>query len=179
MTVEIPPGEKHPNWLNLEEIARIAKEAALKQGWHMPMVIVEGSKKSFGVALEGFPETHEGKARQMFSLGFFLARKGGVGELEQVFFISEGWMSIAEEGKPLEMRPSKDPKRKEVLVISSLSIKGCQGRMVIFEMIRDGEGHLADLRELQLPGEDGGGSMESPLLDAFVAGFRRGWGEGG
>ena len=46
--------------------------------------------------------------------------------------------------------------------------------MVIFEMVRDVEGQLADLRDIQLPGRSEASHAETPLLDAFVDGFRMG-----
>ena len=60
----------------------------------------------------------------MLSAGYALAQSGEVGDLRQVFFISEGWMIVGEEGKPpVSPRPSEDPKRMEVLVVSNLSAR--------------------------------------------------------
>jgi hypothetical protein len=61
-----------------------------------------------------------------------------------------------------------------VLVISNLSIREQESRLVIFEMIRDVEGQLAELIDIRLPSENGEGHAETPLLDAFVDGFRMG-----
>ena len=83
-------------------------------------------------------------------------------------------MSIGEEDKSLALRPSEDPRRKEVLVISNLSTKEQESRLVILEMVRGVEGQLAELRDIQLPGENKEGHAETPLLDAFVDGFRMG-----
>ena len=93
-----------------------------------------------------------------------------MGELQQVIFISEGWMSTGE-GPPPESRPSQDPARKEVLLVSNLTIRDHRSRMVIFKMVRDVEGELTELRDLQLHGEYGEGQAETPLLDAFADGF--------
>lgn len=41
-------------------------------------------------------------------------------------------------------------------------------------MARDVEGQLAELRDMQRPSESGEGHAETPLLDAFVDGFRMG-----
>ena len=83
-------------------------------------------------------------------------------------------MIVGEEGEPPSSRPSQDPKRKEVLVISNLSTSEQESRLVIFEMVRDVEGQLAELRDIQLPGENEESHAETPLLDAFVDGFRMG-----
>ncbi len=41
-------------------------------------------------------------------------------------------------------------------------------------MVRDVEGQLAELRDIQLPSDNEEGHAETPLLDAFVDGFRMG-----
>ena len=65
---------------------------------------------------------------------------------------------------------------REVLVVHRLDVKSKKATLVLFEMIRDGEGQLTDLARMNPEGEAGVGgdeeaSAESPLLDAFVAGF--------
>ena len=96
-----------------------------------------------------------------------------MGELQQVIFIPEGWMSTGE-GTPPESRPSQDPARKEVLLVSELMIRDHCSRVAIFEMVRDVKGELTELRDLQLPGEYDQGQAETPLLDAFADGFYMG-----
>jgi len=176
MTIEFPGAERNAGWFTIEEVVHIARERTLNQGWHTPMVIAEGSRNSAMVMLEDFPQTHEEKVFQMFTTGAILAKSDEVGELYQVFFVCEGWMSTAGKNKPIIRRPSHDPDRKEVLLISHSRIKERRNGMVIFEMVRDVEGRLADLKEFQLAAEGEGGRVESPLLDAFVAGFRLGKG---
>lgn len=168
--------ERDQSYLTIEDIIRIAKETTLKRGGHMPTVIVEGSKKSGMVVLEKFPKTHKEKAYQMFSMGFVMANSGEVGDLKQVYFISEGWMSSADESNPIKIKPSLDPNRKEVLIISTISIEVHQSGIAIYEMIRNPNGDLIKLQELQLPINDSEGNVESPLLDAFLNGFYLGKG---
>ena len=166
--------ENRPSTFTLEEVVRIAKEVALEHGGHVPTLIAEGNKRAFGGQIANLPETHEDRVRWMLSAGYALAQSGEVGDLRQVFFISEGWMVVGDEGAPLASRPSLDPKRKEVLVISNLSTREQESQLVIFEMVRDVEGQLAELRDIQLPDENEEGHAETPLLDAFVDGFRMG-----
>ena len=83
-------------------------------------------------------------------------------------------MVVGEEDKPPAPRPSEDPKCKEVLVISNRSTSEQESRLVIFEMVRDVEGQLAELRDIQLPSVNEKSHAETPLLDAFVDGFRMG-----
>jgi hypothetical protein len=166
--------EKRPIAFTLEEIVRIAKEVALQHGGHVPTLIAEGNKRAFGGQIANLPETHEDRVRWMHSAGYALAQSEEVGDLRQVFFISEGWMIVGEEDGPPASRPSQDPRRKEVLVISNRSTREQESRLVIFEMVRDVEGKLAELKDIQLPGENEERHAETPLLDAFVDGFRMG-----
>jgi hypothetical protein len=162
-----------PEPFAFEEATRIAREVALKYGGHVPVLIAEGSRRSFGGQIANFPDTHEDRVRWMLSAGYALAQSGEVGELQQVTFISEGWMSAGEARSP-ESRPSQDPDRKEVLLVSSLVIKGHRNRLVVFEMGRDADGKLTELKDLQLPGEYEEGRTRTPLLDAFADGFYMG-----
>jgi hypothetical protein len=140
----------------------------------VPTLIVEGSGGSVVGQVTDLPDTHEGRVRWMFSAGFALAQSGQVGLLRQVFFISEGWMSTAGADGTIEMPPSQDPNRQEVLFVSSLKVKERRTDLALFEMVRDGEGRLTELKRMQQPGEEEGGHMESPLPAAFVDGFRMG-----
>ena len=80
-------------------------------------------------------------------------------------------MSVANEGKLPENRPSQDPNRKEVLIISGLQLNGLKKSLRLFEMVRNQGKQVVDLPELLAPhGEEG--DIEIPLLDAFAQGFR-------
>ena len=170
----------HPNrggdGLGIDEIAHIATEVALAEGGHIPTLVVEGSGGTAICQLTEFPGDQKEKHQSMAITGFMAAQKREVGSLKQVSFVSEGWMSLAREGQPPSMVPSQDPNRREVLVVHRLDVKSKKATLVLFEMIRDGEGQLTDLARMNPEGEAGVGgdeeaSAESPLLDAFVAGF--------
>ncbi len=96
----------------------------MQDGQHVPVLIVEGSKSLVVSQIQAMPDTHGERLELMRFFGQAAAKSGKVGKLEQVFLISEGWMSVASKDKPLEMRPSQDPARKEVLIISGLELKG-------------------------------------------------------
>ena len=110
----------------------------------------------------------------MSSAGYALGQSGKVDELKQMFFICEAWMSTTEEGRLPDVRPSQDLNRKEILLISHLAVQEHRTRLVVFEMVRDAEGHLVDLRESQQLDETEDGRIEHPLLDAFADGFHFG-----
>jgi hypothetical protein len=154
-----------------EFLIQQAKEVTLRDGSHVPMLIVEGSRGLAIGQMEEMPDTHAERSDLMRSLGRAAAVSGKVGRLKQVFFISEGWMSMAENGKPPNLRPSQDPNRKEVLIVSGLELRAQQRYLRIFEMIRSPANDVVDLAEL-VPPHAKDGRIEVPLLEAFAQGFR-------
>ncbi len=164
-----PQGE-HPK-LTLKDVVRVAQDVALNQGGHTPMLVVEGRRNTMGYQVPEMVDSHEGRTQQFFMIGLMLASVAEIGVLQQVFFISEGWMSVVEEGKEIDRPPSEDPQRQEVLMIYGLSVATRKAQMQLFEMRRDEKG---DLKSLEAPK----GSLnvqetqvESPLLNAFALGF--------
>jgi hypothetical protein len=157
--------------ISFEEVTSNAKEIMRKDGHHVPILIVEGSKNFIVSQIQDIPETHGERVELMRFFGMAAAKSGRIGRLEQVFFISEGWMSVASEGKLPENRPSHDPNRKEVLIVSGLELKELKKSLKLFEMVRNENKQIVDLPELSSPqGKDE--AIEIPLLDAFAQGFR-------
>jgi len=155
-------------------VVNLAKETALKFGNHLPTLIIEGKRESVFAQLDNVANTHEGRLRQMFTLGATLGEQGVIGSLQQMFYISEAWVSMAQKGEMLpDVPPSQDPKRKEVLVIVNFHAQRQNMQMVMLEMVRDTEGQLVALPELQRSGQ-AGEHAESPLVTAFVRGFQVG-----
>jgi hypothetical protein len=163
--------EKGEYIASFEYLIQKAKEITLQDGNHVPVLIVEGSRGLAISQMRDVPDTHDERLDLMRSMGQAAAMSGKLGQLRQVFFISEGWMSEANGGKPPDLRPSQDPNRKEVLIVSGLELKGQQKYIRIFEMIRNPNQRVVDLSELSPP-HDKGGMIEIPLLDAFAQGFR-------
>lgn len=158
-----------PVRLTFEEVTCQAHEITLKQGRHVTMVIAEGSEQTVIARIQELDSTFEGRRQQMFELGFALARKDLLGLLDQVFLICEAWMSLATD-KTTAIPPSKDPKRKEVLMVSHLDTRRATTQVAIFEMIRATNGKLTRLLELDREGMQ----VDSPLLMAFVQGYALG-----
>lgn len=158
--------------LTLQEVTRLAQEVILREGAHLPTVIAEGSEQTVIAHIAHLAGTHEERTQQLFTVGFMLAQSNLVGRLEQVFLVAEGWLSEAEEGRLPPYPPSRDPRRKEILFVSSLTVRDRQAGLALFEMLRDRQGDLTELREYQ-PSSDPI-TVESPLLVAFVAGFDAG-----
>ena len=81
-----------------EDVTQKAKEIALQDGSHVPILIVEGTRGMAISQMRDVPDTHGERLDLMRSLGQAAARSGKLGRLNQVFFISEAWMSMANKG---------------------------------------------------------------------------------
>jgi len=158
--------------MDIKQVTKMAKAIMLEHGGHSPIVVVEGTDGGFSGLLEDFPDEHQGKVRDMASAGFFFGQRQRIGTLRQLFFIAEGWMSLAKEGKIPEIPPSQDPNRREVLLVTGLDVEKVDLEFVILEVVRDGDGKLVELRVLDQGMRDL--KVQSDLLPAFVAGFRAG-----
>lgn len=130
-----------------EQIVERAKKLTLMDGGHVPILIAAGSRTRSIYNFSVMPDTHDERFLLMQSAGRYLAEHGKIGRLRQVFFISEGWMSMASRDKPPQMRPSEDPSRKEVLIVSGLDIEGQKKYMQLFEMVRDQNKKIVELPE--------------------------------
>jgi hypothetical protein len=111
-----------------------------------------------------------GDARHLYmrTLGQQFAREDRHGELKQLSMVSEAWMSLPKGGKLPAYRPSQDPDRTEVLIITQLTVATRACQMAIYRMVRDQAGTLATLETIGLPGAV---TAESPLLEAFLEGY--------
>lgn len=160
--------------LSIDELAKIACDVTLRDGQHIPAVFVQGIDSAAMGQIADLPSTHEGRVERLFQVGFSLGRDGLLGLLVQAYFITEGWMVVTDK-KELEIMPSEDPDRIEVLIISGINLLKETGSMLIFEMIREA-GKLVDLQEHSRQ-EDDAEKMYNPLLDALVAGYVMGQGK--
>jgi len=156
---------------SFDEIVEISKKMVMRDGHHSPILIVDGTRNSLITQLSDIPETHSQRMQLMDVLGRQLAKDGKVGKLREVIFISEGWMSAAREGKLPSLRPSQDPNRKEVLIVSGLKVQEPTKLLRIFEMVRDGNQKVIRLDEIE-PGKQKSGSIEVPLLEVFASAFQ-------
>ncbi len=157
--------------LTLADIVSLGQETTLANGGHVPAIIVEGSHQTVAVALDTVGSTLMNRQEQMLFAGLALAITREVGALQQVFFISEGWMSVAEPNQPIATLPSQDPQRKEVLMVSGLALPTHTAEIIIFEMKRDDARKLTALEKAQTALPETEGRVEAPLLEAFAIGF--------
>jgi hypothetical protein len=148
-----------------DEILTIAKDSMFQLGGVPPTLFVLGAKhKTYMLLPEG--ETLPERVHIMTQAGVQLAKSGEVGEVEQVIYVSEGWASPP---RTPFLRPSQDPNRTEVLVISASDAKTNTQTLQMYACIRGAKQAVTDLKRLPLP-EDA--KAESPLLPAFLVGYR-------
>lgn len=74
----------------------------------------------------------------------------------------------------LDTRPSLDPDRLEMLIIVRHDLRSHRSDMVGLQFIRDSNGTLIDLVEAFDSRKNTGITGESPLMDAFIAGYQEG-----
>lgn len=164
--------ENKPLVLTLELVAQVAKEATLREGGHAPMIIAEGNINTSAIEIGALGNSHEIRMAQMRAAGYMLGRRATIGNLLQVFFISEGWMSVANKGRLPATKPSEDPNRVEILLINHLLLKTNATQIVAYEMIRANDDKLVGLRKLP-DMEREGGQAQNFLLNAFIDEYKR------
>jgi len=164
--------ERDQHRVSIEEIISNAKEIMLRDGNHVPILIVEAGKNLVAGQIQDMPETHGERMELMRFLGQAAAKSGRVDQLQQVFMVSEGWMSVASNDKPADIRPSEDPEKKEVLIISAMQIKERKKQLKVFEILRDSNEQVVSVEEFLPDEKKKDESVEVPLLDAFVQGFQ-------
>jgi hypothetical protein len=147
----------------VKEIIDTAKKLMLRDGYHAPMVFAKGTKSKAVVVLECFGSTADERAKDMLYAGAMVADKRNVGELELIVFVNEAWM-----GRNVDVLPSLDPKRVEVLMINSLDARTQEEDLIAFEVVRNNQQTVVDLKQVVLPGK---GSAKGKLLPAFQKGY--------
>jgi hypothetical protein len=134
-------------------------------GGLQPAVFARGTRSKVFMSMPP-GETIDERIDNMFRAGCQLAQSGDLGDLVQVIYVCEGWMGAAK--TPMVM-PSQDPNRQEALVFSMIDVNTHTQSIEIYVCVRDARQSVIDLKRVPLPE---GASVESPLLPAFVAGFR-------
>ncbi|MEZ4671461.1 MAG: hypothetical protein R3E39_26455 [Anaerolineae bacterium] len=142
----------------------------MQNGQHVPTLIAEGQHDVMSLQLVDLAPSHELRLLQMQVAGYAMSQRSHIGSLRQLFFMSEAWMSTQSGDKPLQS-PSQDPQRIEVLTIANLKLQEHAVQMKVFEMLRDNSGNLTGVRAQEVAADGQPISGESPLLEAFVAGF--------
>ena len=139
-----------PSQLTLEDVTHQAQETLLKDGYHVPTLILEGYGQALAVQVTPLAERSDEKLQQLQHVGFALSQQENKVIPQQVFLITEGWLSTPRAGETVQVRPSQDPARKEALIVSRLAVRERGARARVYEMIRDGDQHLVRLSPFRL-----------------------------
>ncbi len=148
----------------MADIVAQAKSWVLRYGSHPTILLVQGTRENRYIYLPDFP--NEQTVEFMFGVGKRTAELGNVGSLNKLFLIMEAW-----QGRNINIAPSQDPNRIEVLVISCLDLATREQSVTCLEYIRDAKGILREIKDVTLPDGQTVARAESPLLPAFVAGY--------
>jgi hypothetical protein len=168
--------ERRPNQesshgpIAFDEVVRVATETLLRDGYHIPTIFAEGSSASAAIQIDSLASSSVERQAQLFIAAMQLALEGRLGSLQQVILITEAWMSEAEGTKPPVIPPSEDPNRREILIVTGRNLREDAVRFAVFDMVRDAEGQLVEI--IAHPEPDEAHKLESPLLDAFIAGYK-------
>src|SRR5687768_2208287 len=155
--------ERPHNPITIKEIVSNAKEIMMRDGKHVPVLIIEADNKVMAGQIPDMPPTHGERVELMRFLGQAAAKSGRVHHLQQVFMVTEGWMSEPREEDGKFMRPSEDPNRKEVLIISALQLRERKKHLKVYEVVRDQNEQVTGMEEF-LPETPNDTSVEVPLL---------------
>jgi hypothetical protein len=149
----------------LDAVVSIAREVLMKSGKHAPQMICETPEN---VILVYFAEFGPGRHNEMAMFGAKLAKEHP--DLQQVFFISEAWVSkYKKDEAPPSVRPTHDPNRIEALIVCQASFVDGGRHVAVLEMKRNRLGKLIDAVRKNEPEADYGS-----FLDAFVFGYIKG-----
>lgn len=164
--------EPQSSRITFEQITTSAQERLLATGSHPSLLLLDGDANLVGVELD-FPSTADQRQALMYLAGISTAITGIAGNLQQVFLISEAWMSGVEPNQHNIVMPSQDPTRREILQITSYQFENRQPRVAVIEMLRDSNQVLRELKDITAELTDDP-HQPSPLLDAFVDGYTQG-----
>src|SRR5581483_3447555 len=121
---------------------------------HAPTFFVEREGDQLDIIiLDHLEDTTQAKMIQFFDVARGLAqeRRWKVKQVKEIIFIVEAWTSFQKIGEPRKYaQPADDPVRKEVLLVSKLTVEPPSMTAQSIEMLRDGSGDLVDL----LPGPE-------------------------
>jgi hypothetical protein len=148
----------------VQTIVDYAKTFFLKTGYHPPIAFIKGTQGKVALEFKTFGATAGERELDMLNAGTMIACKRNVGELELIVFVNEAWM-----GRNMDILPSLDPKRVEVLLINSLDTRTQEEYLLTYEVKRDPNGTVTNLVEMALPKT---GFPKGRLLPAFQKGYQ-------
>jgi hypothetical protein len=154
--------------MNIEQVKKRALQYLLEHGSHPQAVHLFGVKGNAVVLLGGIPEETLAKQQALYLAGARAAHAHSIGPLQSVFLLSQAWVSLTT-ATSQPFPPSRDPDRKEALVVYGIDILTKEQRMFLFELIRDKEGVVRTIQSLTAHEEVR--AVSNPFLITFLAGY--------
>lgn len=164
---------KEQYYFELGTIIENAQKQVELEGKHQPKAFVKGKSGSIETELPElpeFPESHEDKLAYMAALGQLMFESGRIGELLQIFVVSSGSLWEADGAIHLEFSDTVQTEAKPVLIISGVQLEERRKNLIVFEVLRGNENQVVSFLDLLIE-TDIGIPLETPLEDAFIAGF--------
>ncbi len=150
----------------IEDAKTIVQGMLLQVGELPPFMLIDGTVSCKLVPLDNLPETAHERVTAVFNIGSEMALQGNVGQLKTVVFVSRGWLAESKGEHPLDVRPSRDPHRKEMVLIVALNVVVNKQESATFQITRDMQGAFSLLEPYTKEREP-----YSPFLPAFVKGY--------
>ena len=147
-----------------DEILTTVKKTVLHFGGFKPSLFVRGTKAKVYLSVP-FGETNDQRIDIMIRAGIQRAKESQVGDVEQVVYVTEAWVSPA---RDKYVQPSQDPDRMEVLIFNSLDGRTGAQTLEMYACVRNWKQEVTGLRPVPQPD---GGAVEGRLLASFMAGF--------
>ncbi|MBL8049638.1 MAG: hypothetical protein JNM46_00310 [Anaerolineales bacterium] len=159
--------------IDIEEVVLRAKEIMLRDGMHVPALIMDADPQIIVGEIKKLPDADEDKLNLFRSIGLKLAKHGTIQRLRQVFMVSEAWYSMPNNESDENLRPSEDPNRKEVLIIVGVAVNENKKFMKILEILRDTDKKVISLEAInEVVAMENKLAIETPFLDALVDGYQ-------
>lgn len=159
----------------LQSLLEIAEKTTIEHNGHMPQLCLVGDKGKIMALLPDLPQNSELKHKLLEFSGYKMSTdikaREQLGELQEIYFISEAWVSTLEKDEKMEVMPREDPKKKEVLMIAIKDIQNNIDKAIFREIIRNKEDKIVALNK----GMDNKGvEVKSYILEAFLDGYKNG-----
>jgi hypothetical protein len=159
--------------MQIEKIIQMSKDLILKNGSHMPAMHIEfkNGKSTLALMPTAFnTKTNFEKVQNFYTAGSMIGKEYPGESIAALAFVAEAWGSVPSPDNPnFEVMPSKDPKRVEVLIITSITLSEEKAKLHVVELIRDGQGKLMDILPWSDYDEDT--VVDTYMLASFAAGF--------
>jgi hypothetical protein len=152
--------------LRFQHIVEQAKTLVLENGNHAPILIVGDGQRQIVMELPRNADTPHAQPKVMYQAGMQLARRGNLTMIQEVFFISEGQVSVFPGESSRVLVPIHSSVWKDALFIAGLDVSRYRTRLAVYEMQKNDMGKVTKLKRLVRQA-----NQENPFMNAVLAGY--------